>query len=209
MVAVSAHVIPAVRRFLCYAETNIMQKLENNTALIIVDVQKGFDNPKWGKRNNLQAEQNIERLLKAWRGSERPVFHIQHLSTSSDSVLNANSPGSEIKDNVKPRNGEPIVQKHVNSAFIGTNLEQLLRDKQIETLVITGLTTPHCVSTTTRMAGNFGFDTYLVSDATAAFEIVGHNGKHYSAEEIHETALATLHGEFATIVETETILKNL
>lgn len=186
-----------------------MQKLQNNTALIIVDVQKGFDNPKWGERNNLQAEKNIERLLKAWRDSERPVFHIQHLSTSPDSVLNPNSPGSEIKDIVKPKSNEPIVQKQVNSAFIGTNLEQLLRDQQIEALVITGLTTPHCVSTTTRMAGNLGFDTYLVSDATAAFEIVGPGGKHYSAEEIHETALATLHGEFATVVETETVLENI
>ncbi len=186
-----------------------MQKLENNTALIIIDVQKGFDNPKWGERNNLQAEENIERLLQAWRDSDRPVFHIQHLSISPDSVLNANSPGSEIKDIVKPIDGEQIVQKHVNSAFIGTNLEQMLRDKKIETLVITGLTTPHCVSTTTRMAGNFGFETYLVSDATAAFEIVGHNGKHYSAEEIHETALATLHEEFATVIETETVLKNI
>lgn len=186
-----------------------MQKLSNRAALIIIDVQKGFDHPKWGKRNNLQAEQNIERLLEAWRDSARPVFHVQHLSTNPDSPLNPNSPGSEIKDNVKPKETEPVIQKRVNSAFIGTNLERLLRDNQIETLVITGLTTPHCVSTTTRMAGNFGFDTYLVSDATAAFEIVGHNGKHYSAEEIHETALATLHEEFAMIVETETVLENL
>lgn len=186
-----------------------MQKLPDNAALIIIDVQKGFDHPKWGKRNNLQAEQNIERILKAWRDSKRPVLHVQHLSTSPNSPLNPDSSGSEIKDSVKPKDAEPVIQKHVNSAFIGTNLEQLLRDNQIGTLVITGLTTPHCVSTTTRMAGNFGFDTYLVSDATAAFEIVGHNGKRYSAEEIHETALATLHGEFATVIETETVLENL
>lgn len=186
-----------------------MQKLPDNAALIIIDVQKCFDHPKWGKRNNLQAEQNIERILKAWRDSKRPVFHVQHLSTSPNSPLNPDSSGSEIKDSVKPKDAEPVIQKHVNSAFIGTNLEQLLRDNQIGTLVITGLTTPHCVSTTTRMAGNFGFDTYLVSDATAAFEIVGHNGKRYSAEEIHETALATLHGEFATVIETETVLENL
>lgn len=186
-----------------------MNKLQNNVALIIIDVQKGFDNPKWGARNNLQAEQNIERLLTAWRESKRPVFHIQHLSAALDTPLNPNSSGSEIKDIVKPIDGEPVIQKQVNSAFIGTNLEQVLRAGQIKTLVITGLTTPHCVSTTTRMAGNFGFETYLVSDATAAFELVGHDGKHYSAEEIHETALATLHGEFATIVETKTVLENL
>lgn len=186
-----------------------MKQLQNNAALIIIDVQKGFDNPKWGERNNLQAEENIARLLSAWRESNRPIFHIQHLSNSPDSPLNPNSPGGAIKDIVKPKENEPVIQKSVNSAFIGTNLEQLLRAGEINTLVITGLTTPHCVSTTARMAGNFGFDTYLVSDATAAFEIVGHDGKHYSAEEIHETTLATLHGEFATVVETETVLENL
>lgn len=177
--------------------------------MIIIDVQKGFNNPKWGARNNLQAEQNIERLLMAWRESKRPVFHIQHLSNSPDSPLNANNSGSEIKDIVKPIVGEPDIQKQVNSAFFGTNLEQVLRAGQIKTLVITGLTTPHCVSTTTRMAGNFRFETYLVSDATAAFELLGYNGKHYSGEEIHETALATLHEEFATVVETKTVLENL
>lgn len=186
-----------------------MQKIPNNAALIVVDVQKGFDDPVWGQRNNLSAEQNIERLLKAWRESDRPVFHVQHLSKNLNSPLSPNSSGSEIKEIVKPTNDEPVIQKHVNSAFIGTNLEELLRAKKIETVVVTGLTTPHCVSTTTRMAGNLGFETYLVSDAAAAFEIVGHNGKTYSAEEIHETALATLHGEFATIVETKTVLENL
>ena len=186
-----------------------MKKLDNNTALIIIDVQKGFDDPEWGERNNLQAEENIERLLAAWRESNRPVFHIQHLSTSRDSPLNPNSAGSEIKGIVKPKENEPVIQKHVNSAFIGTNLEECLRDKEINALVITGLTTPHCVSTTARMAGNFGFDTYIVVDATAAFEAVGPNGKHFSADEIHETELAALHGEFGTVIETERVLENL
>ncbi len=186
-----------------------MKKLENDTALIIIDVQKGFDDPNWGVRNNLQAEENIKRLLTAWRESERPIFHIRHLSKHSDSPLNPNDPRSEIKDIVKPIGDEPVIQKHVNSAFIGTNLEQLLRAGEINTLVITGLTTPHCVSTTARMAGNFGFDTYIVADGTAAFEAVGHDGKHFSAEEIHETTLATLHGEFGTVVETEAVLGNL
>jgi nicotinamidase-related amidase len=186
-----------------------MQKLPDNAALIVVDVQKGFDDPKWGKRNNPQAERNIARLLSAWRESKRPVFHVQHLSTSADSPLRPDSPGCEIKDIVKPTEAECIIQKNVNSAFIGTNLEQLLRDQKIGTLVITGLTTQHCVSTTTRMAGNLGFDTYLVADATAAFEATAHDGKRFSADEVHDASLATLHGEFATVIETEAVLQKL
>ena len=102
-----------------------------------------------------------------------------------------------------------LFQKHVNSAFIGTDLECQLREHGYETLVIVGLTTPHCVSTTTRMAGNLGFNVYLVADATAAFEMKGHDGKQYTAEEIHAVSLATLNAEFAAVIETETLLSKL
>jgi len=183
-----------------------MEKSPRNTALIIIDVQKGFDEPVWGKRNNPQAEDNILKLLEAWRKNKRPIFHIQHMSLSPTSPLNPVHPGNAIKDALQPRTGEPLVQKNVNSAFIGTDLEQKLRKIGCNSLVIVGLTTPHCVSTTTRMAGNLGFETYLVSDATAAFELTDHNGRHYSADEIHAVSLATLHGEFATVVETEKLL---
>ena len=183
-----------------------MQSLPQDAVLVIVDVQKGFDDPKWGGRNNPQAEQHIARLLQAWRQSQRPVIHVQHLSSNPNSPFHPNSPGSQIKEIVKPDAGEPIIQKHVNSAFIGTNLEQILREHDYHTLVITGLTTPHCVSTTTRMAGNLGFQTFIVSDATAAFDITGHNGKLYPAEEAHAVSLATLHQEFATVVDSETVI---
>lgn len=183
-----------------------MEKKDQNTALIIIDVQKGFDEPVWGERNNPQAEDNIGKLLEAWRKHRRPVFHIQHMSLSSTSPLNPNHPGNAIKDMLQPRAGEPLIQKNVNSAFIGTDLEQQLREIGCKSLVIVGLTTPHCVSTTTRIAGNLGFETYLVSDATAAFELTGYNGRKYSAQEIYDVTLATLNGEFATIVETASLL---
>lgn len=184
----------------------MLESFPPNAVLLLVDVQKGFEEPVWGERNNPQAEANIVRLLEAWRASQRPIFHVQHLSLSPNSPLQAMLPGSALKDEVTPQPGELLFQKHANSAFVGTDLEQQLRQRGYDTLVIVGLTTPHCVSTTTRMAGNLGFHTFVVADATAAFDLTGPDGRHYSAEEIHAVSLATLHEEFATVVETEVVL---
>ncbi|MGA3110335.1 MAG: isochorismatase family protein, partial [Candidatus Bathyarchaeia archaeon] len=82
------------------------------------------------------------------------------------SPLRPGTTGNEIKEIVAPSNEEPIITKTVNSAFIGTDLEAQLKGKNIETLVVVGMTTDHCVSTTARMAGNMGFEVYVVSDAT-------------------------------------------
>lgn len=183
--------------------------LPRSTALIVIDVQQGFDHPRWGARNNPDAEANVARLLAAWRESERPVFHIQHLSTDEDSPLQPGQPGVEIKEIVRPLWHEPVITKRVNSAFIGTDLEARLRQRGIQTLVICGLTTNHCVETTTRMAGNLGFATYLVGDACATFDRVGPDGVTYPAEQIHAVSLASLHGEFATVQTTDEILGQL
>jgi len=156
----------------------------SNKALLIIDVQKGFDDPTWGNRNNLHAESNIALLLLAWRNKHLPIIHIQHCSVEPDSPLRPNQTGNEFKDEALPMAGEKQFTKTVNSAFIGTKLEQYLRDKIIIDLVIVGLTTDHCVSTSTRMAGNLGFNVTLVSDATATFDRTGHDGVEYSAEDI-------------------------
>lgn len=177
-------------------------KLSHNTALILIDVQNHFDNPANGKRNNPNAEENMAALLATWRQTNRPIIHIQHISNPSL----PHHPGRDIKEIVAPLPNEPVMIKHVNSAFIGTNLENYLRESKVETLVIIGLTTDHCVSTTTRMARNLGFSPYLVSDATATFERVSFDGKLYTAEEIHNLALVSLHEEFATVIDTKGIL---
>jgi len=180
-------------------------------ALILVDIQKGFDNIEYwgGQRNNPDAEENVGELLRLWRKHHLPIFHIKHCSSNPDSLLNEANEGNDFKDLVKPISSEPIIKKNVNSAFIGTDLKEQLDNLKITKLVMVGLTTDHCISTTTRMAGNFGFDTFLVSDATATFNKKGVEGQNYPAELIHETALASLNGEFARIVTTEFLKQNI
>lgn len=186
-----------------------MKKLPADTVLIVIDVQKAFDNPSWGPRNNMTAEARIGELLGRWRMAQRPVVHIHHRGTLAESLFRPERPGFEVKPEALPLLDEPVLYKNVNSAFIGTDLERRLRDSGARTLVIVGLTTDHCVSTTTRMAGNLGFHTYLVADATATFERRAPDGRYFSAEDMHESALASLHGEFATVVDSATILDML
>ncbi|MGE6537213.1 cysteine hydrolase family protein [Bacillus luti] len=180
----------------------------NQTALIIIDVQKAFQLSYWGERNNLFAEENMKSLLEEWRKRKRPVFHIQHVNKENvQSMFYEGVETVNFKEEVQPLPNEIIIRKSVNSAFIGTNLEEQLREKKCNAVVIIGLTTNHCVETTTRMAGNLGFTTYVVNDATATFDRKGPDGVTYSAEVIHNMTLVNLHDEFATIVTTKEVLK--
>ena len=180
-------------------------------ALILVDIQKGFDNIAYwgGERNNPGAELRARELLETWRAHRLPVFHIRHCSTIPTSPLHESNAGNAFIDLVTPVEGEAIIKKRVNSAFIGTDLQAQLNNAHITTLVIVGLTTDHCISTTTRMAGNLGYDTFVVGDATATFNKKGPDWQNYPAALIHETALASLHNEFATIVTTDYIKQRL
>jgi len=184
-----------------------------DAALILIDIQQGFDDPYWGARNNPQAEANAARLLAAWRAARRPVFHVRHASRHPASPLSPTGPGFAFKDEVAPLPGEPEFVKRVNSGFIGTHLEAALRDAGVESVVLVGLTTPHCVSTTTRMAGNLGFTAYVAADACADFAANSLRGWRegeaiaLDPELSHRVALAHLHGEFATVLDTDAILK--
>lgn len=181
--------------------------MESAPALILVDIQQGLDDPWYGTRNNLGAEANAARLLTAWRVRTWPLVHIQHLSTNPESPLFPGKPGVPHKREVAPVSCELVMQKSVNSGFIGTDLEQWLRDHEIVKVVICGLTTNHCVETTTRMAGNLGFQTVLAHDACAAHNLTGPDGTHYSADQVHAMSLANIASEFAEVLSTEQILE--
>ncbi|PXY02454.1 cysteine hydrolase [Marinifilum breve] len=186
-------------------------KIDHKTTLLLIDLQKGFEDIEYwgGGRNNPEAELNASKVLKAWRDKGLPLYHIQHCSTTKGSPLEHNNTGNEFIDLVKPMKDEPVIQKNVNSAFIGTDLKKQLEEKGVTKLVIVGLTTDHCISTTTRMAGNFGFETYLIEDAVATFDKIGVNGEKYPAQLIHDTALASLHEEFAMVIQSSDLMKLL
>lgn len=174
-----------------------------NQALILIDIQNGFREPSWGQRNNPQFEKHVERLLGHWRKAERPIFHIQHLSKEENSPLRSDLAGVEFMDFAKPLSQEQIFRKHVHSGFIGTDLEQHLKTLKIEHLVLAGLTSDHCVSTTARMGADLGFKITIPFDAVATFNRVSREGIRFSAEQVQAISLASLHQEFATISSTQ------
>jgi nicotinamidase-related amidase len=180
-------------------------------ALIVIDVQQGFaeQDAAGRKRNNPEALDRIVDLLAAFRARNLPIFHIRHASTEPDSVFRPERTGFQVIETARELPGEPVIVKNVNSAFIGTDLEARLREAGHHTLVICGATTNHCVETSTRMAGNMGFDARLVCDAIWTYDRVGPDGNHHSAADIHAMTLSNLNGEFATIVTTRKIIAGL
>ena len=179
------------------------------TALLVIDVQQGFDHPThWGSTwSNPSFQANFEELLTSFRSaSPAPlIIHVRHDSLSEESPLHPSSEGNAFYVWSKPLENELLVKKNVNSAFIGTNLESILRQHVIKKLYVCGLTIDQCVSTTVRMASNLHVcdwgeekgDIVLVEDATATYDY-----GELSAETIHKVHMATLGHEFCRVVRT-------
>jgi nicotinamidase-related amidase len=181
----------------------MIRKFASDTALLLVDVQKGVDDLRhWGgprgRRNNPQAEARLQKLLHSWRGQRSRVIFTQHDSREADSPLRLDRPGGALKDGFEPAADELVIRKDVNSAFIGTPLELELRRRGVTRLVIAGFFTNMCISTTVRMSNNLGYDTYLVHDACACANRVQLDGTDLDPEVVHDVTVATLHREFCT-----------
>jgi nicotinamidase-related amidase len=179
--------------------------LPPNAVLLTIDMQRGFD--FFPDRCNPAAEEQAARLQAAFRQSGGTLWHVRHDSTEPQSVFRPGLPGNAFKPETAPRPGEPVFVKSVHSAFIGTDLEATLRREGRDTLVLCGIQTNFCVASTARMAGNLGFQTFVVADACATFPQRLRSGRVVPAADVHELALAELHGEFATVVEAADVVQ--
>lgn len=177
------------------------------SALLIIDMQKGMASPAAGSRNNPQAESNIARLLRQCRTRNAIVVHVRHTSRTPGSAFWPGQPGAEFQEDLKPLDREHVVEKNVPDAFIHTGLERWLRVRGVTALVIVGVSTNNSVEATARTAGNLGFETRVVSDATFTFDKTDYAGTPRPAAEVHAMSLANLEGEYAQIVSTEEALK--
>jgi len=183
--------------------------LPKTAALLVFDVQKAMDDPRWGRRNNPGFEANLAKLLGAWRTSGRRVIHVRHLSRDPNSTYRPDGPGAPFKPEAEPWAGETVLDKQVCNAFIGTELETLLRRSGHDTVVIAGVITNNSVEATARMAGDLGFATYVVGDATSTVDKRDLAGRLWPAEDVHALSLANLAGEYATIVGVADLLGRL
>jgi len=175
-------------------------------ALIVIDVQKAFADPYWGRRDNPDCERNIAALIERWREQDRPIVFVRHDSDEPDSPLRPDRPGNAFQDVIT---GEPdlLVSKSVNSSFHGEpDLQAWLDGEGIRTIYVCGITTNHCCETTARVGGNLGYDVRFVLDATHTFDRPDPFGGVVTASELARVTATNLHEEFATVVDTVSVV---
>lgn len=183
------------------------QSLPAETALVVVDVQAGFDDPWWGRRDNPGADDHIAALVDAFAASGRPLVYVRHASANPDSPLHPEHPGHRLKPYLDRHQPSLTVTKSVNSCFHGEpDLHAWLQGAGVTTVVIAGITTNHCCETTARLAGNLGYDTWFALDATHTFDRQAPDGSVITAAELARVTATNLHGEFATVAGTRQLL---
>ncbi|EFQ62948.1 hydrolase, isochorismatase family [Pseudomonas fluorescens WH6] len=183
-----------------------MQPLAANAALLIIDMQQGMNQPALGRRNNPDAELHMQRLLGAWRQTDRPVVHVRHISRTPGSVFWPGQPGCEFQAALQPLAHEHVVEKNVPDAFTHTGLERWLHARSIRQLVVVGVITNNSVEATARSGGNLGFDVIVAADACYTFDQTDLSGRLWSAEDVHALSLSNLAMDYARVVATDTIL---
>jgi nicotinamidase-related amidase len=129
-----------------------------NTALLVVDVQKGVVE---GAHDRDAVIANVGRLVEKARQERVPVVWVQH----SDDDLERGSEEWRIVPELTPSDAEPLVEKNYGDSFEDTTLEAVLSDLEVGRLVVVGAQTDACIRSTLHGAFARGYDATLVSDA--------------------------------------------
>lgn len=180
--------------------------LHETPVLLIIDMQNCMADPAIGERNNPGAERNIAALLAAWRRAGATVVNVRHISKNPRSVFAPGQSGAAFQQQFLPLPSEHVVEKNVPDAFVNTGLERWLHVRGVKRLVIVGVSTNNSVEASARTAGNLGFETQVVADATFAFSKVDYAGIPRSADDVHAMALSNLDGEYAVVTDTAKVL---
>jgi len=185
-------------------------RLGEAVALVVIDAQVAFDDPRWGPRNNHACDANIAALVAAFADAGRPIVYVRHESANPDSLFHATNPGNALKPYLLDHTPDLLVTKTVHSSFHGApDLSSWLHARALSSVVIAGITTNHCCETTARVGENLGFIVWFALDATHTFDRVGPDGTSMTAEELAKATATNLHDQFATVVNTEQVLAAL
>jgi nicotinamidase-related amidase len=183
--------------------------LGNDTALIVLDVQKAIDDPRWNSKNNPGYADVIAKLLAKFRAANLPVIHVRHEEANPASSFYVDGPGLPFKDEALPLDGETVIAKQQNCAFVGTSLEKHLHDRGIKRLIFTGVVIHNSMDITIRMAHCLGFENWLVLDATTAIDVRDANGKTFAAQDVFDLYAAVLASEYCSLTDSDTVTSSL
>ena len=181
-----------------------------NACLILIDLQNDyFIGGNMELVNIKQAAKNAQHLLGQFRSKNLPVIHIQHISTRSEATFFLpDTKGVEINEMVSPLKGENVVKKNYPNSFRETELLELLKETEKDTVVICGAMSHMCVDATTRAAFDHGFNCVVVEDACATRELV-FKEKTIKASDVHASFMAALSVPYAQVLTTTETLENL
>lgn len=179
------------------------------TALLLIDIQNDyFPGGKMELEGPVEAAKKANELLQCFRDHGMPTVHIQHVSRKPDATFFIpGDRGTDINDITAHYEGEPLVQKHYPNSFRETNLLDLLKEWQIERVIITGMMTHMCVDATARAASDLGFKLMVAEDACATRALT-YGDTTIPAEHVHKAFLAALKS-YGQVMPVEQILAYL
>ncbi|MCP5087395.1 MAG: cysteine hydrolase [Rhodobacteraceae bacterium] len=178
----------------------------STSALILIDIQNdyflSFPDCKMPLPDMENAARNAASLLEVARSKDTRVVHIRHVAASAKApFFHPGTEGSETNIIVSPIDGEVVIKKQRPNSFMGTNLEAVLRNANIENLTLCGAMSQMCIDATARSAVDLGFKVTIVHDACAAAGIT-HAGIEVSADKVHAAIMAPLASSYAKVVTT-------